>query len=465
MEAILKVLGSIDDFMGSVLLIMLFGAGILFTARLGFIQFRKFGASFKQMFGNAFSKKSEKGSLSSFQALATAVAAQIGTGNVAGVAGAILAGGPGAVFWMWVLALLGMSTIFAEAVLAQLYRERQDGELVGGPSYYISKGLGHGALGKFLAGFFAVSIILALGLIGNMVQSNSIAGVMSVAFSIPTWIIGIVLAILAALIFIGGVSRIGRFAQLVVPFMAVIYIIASITIMIIFRAELLPTLKMIIKAAFTPEAAIGGIVGTTIKQAVLMGAKRGLFSNEAGMGSTPHAHAVAKVNHPAEQGLAAMCGVFIDTILVCTATALVILVTKAHMLTDAAGNYYEAALLTQQAFEKAFPGFGATFLAIALAFFAFTTIIGWYYFGESNIKYLFGRKGLLPYRLIVCACIIIGAVQKIAVVWKLSDVANEFMVVPNVIALVFLSGQVKKVLKDYDEKKLSGKITYNYPVD
>ncbi|NLM06294.1 MAG: sodium:alanine symporter family protein [Tissierellia bacterium] len=465
MEIIANLLNNIESFMGTALIFLLFGTGLFFSLKLGFIQFRKFIPSFKQVFGGMFSKKNqEHGSLSSFQALATAIAAQIGTGNVAGVASAILAGGPGAVFWMWVSALLGMSTIFAEAVLAQHYRDKKDGEFVGGPAYYISKGVG-GNLGKFLAGFFAVMITLALGIIGNMVQSNSIAGAVNEAFGLPTWIMGVFIAIAAALIFIGGVSRIGKFAETVVPVMAVIYLLASLFVIIKFSGQLIPTLELIIKSAFSGTAVMGGIVGASVKEAMKLGAKRGLFSNEAGMGSTPHAHAVAKVRHPAEQGLAAMCGVFIDTVLVCTSTAMVILVTQSYLVENPASStgYFEAAMLTQQAFHIALGGVGKPFLAICLTFFAFTTVVGWYYFGESNIKYLFGTKALPIYRIIVVAAIIFGSIQKVAVVWLLSDVANEFMVVPNLIALILLSGQVKSIMNDYQRQlDEGGEIKYNY---
>ena len=326
---LVKLINDINSFIASNILMWgLLGAGTYLSFLLGFPQITKIGYAFKMVFGGLFRKteNSNEGSMSSFQALATAVAAQVGTGNVAGVATAITAGGPGAVFWMWVSAFLGMGTIFTEAVLAQKYRKRIHGELVGGPAYYISRGLKKtGKFAKFLAGFFSVTIILALGFMGNAVQSNSIAaGIKGISGleNINPGIIGIIVAILAALIFIGGMNKIAKFAELVVPIMAAVYILASILVLMIFHKEVIPTFTWIVKSAFSPNAVVGGIAGASVKVAVQKGIARGLFSNEAGMGSTPHAHAVAHVKHPAEQGLSAMVGVFIDTILVCSATAL-----------------------------------------------------------------------------------------------------------------------------------------------
>lgn len=453
----LELVKSINHYLWDYFLMYgLIGMGLFLSFRLGFPQISKMGAAFKHVFGPIFSKSQkakEEGSMSSFQALATAVAAQVGTGNVAGVATAILAGGPGAVFWMWVSAFLGMGTIFTEAVLAQKYRERRDGDLVGGPAFYISKGLGS----KPLAAFFSVTIIIALGFIGNMVQSNSIAGAVNRAFGIPTVVVGIAIAIAAALIFIGGMKRIASFAELVVPLMAVVYILASIVILIMFGDKIIPTFGLIVKSAFSGNAVMGGIVGATIKQAMQKGIARGLFSNEAGMGSTPHAHAVANVDHPAEQGLTAMVGVFIDTILVCTATALAILVTKSYMDPTLKG-----VTVTQGAFEIAFGPAGSIFLAVCLTFFAFTTVIGWYYFGESNIKFLFGKNGLLPYRLLVVAFIVLGSLQEVDLVWNLADTFNGIMVIPNMIALIALSGMAVKILADYQKKKADGNVFWDY---
>ncbi|WP_099321405.1 sodium:alanine symporter family protein [Anaerococcus sp. Marseille-P3625] len=448
----LEIIGKLNSVIVDYLLTFaLVASGILFLFLNRGVQFRKFGAAFKQTFGGMF-KKSDDG-ISSFQALAVAIAAQVGTGNVAGVATAMVSGGPGAIFWMWIMSLFGMGTIFAEAVLAQKYRVKdEDGNWVGGPAYYITNGLKNKGLAKFLATFFSVMIIIALGFFGNMTQSNSIAGAVNAAFpQIPLVVIGIIIAIFAALVFIGGIDRIANFAQLVVPFMAVIYIIFAILTLVKFRDHIGPSFKLIFQAAFTPEAAAGGALGFGIKQAIRYGVARGLFSNEAGMGSTPHAHATANVDHPAQQGLTAMVGVFIDTIVICSATALIVLVT------DSMDSGLTGALLTQKAFEIGFGRLGLVLLAVALTFFAFTTIIGWYYFGETNIKFLFGKKGLTPYRIIVIAFIVVGSFQKIDLVWSLSDLFNSLMVIPNVIALFILRNDVRDLLNDYEYNFLKGK--------
>ena len=365
-------------------------------------------------------------------------------------------------------ALVGMGTIFVEALLAQKYRQTRGGELVAGPAFYIRKGLenkGLAGLGKILAASFSVLIICALGLVGNAVQSNSIASVMTEAFGVPALWIGIVLAFLGALIFIGGMERIGKFAEMVVPIMAVIYLIGAIAMLIKFGNHLLPTLSQIFSAAFTPMAVAGGAVGYTIKTAIRYGIARGLFSNEAGMGSTPNSHGVADVPHPVIQGSVAMLGVFIDTLVVCTATALVILVSNSNEI--AIENGYKAAQVTMQAFTLGFGDLGSKFLAISLLFFAFTTVVGWYYFGEANIKYLFNSKvALRIYQLLVIGFIIYGSVSGIDLVWEISDMMNGLMVIPNVIGLIFLLSESKKILQDYERLTLSGQeLHYDYPYE
>lgn len=434
---------------GPIMLFFLLGTGILFTLKLRLIQIREFKATWKETFGGIFKKsnKADQDGMSSFQALTTAIAAQVGTGNLAGVATAIAAGGPGAVFWMWVSGFLGMGTIFAEAVLAQLHTERIDGELTGGPAYYIKKGLGS----KFLAGFFAVAIVLALGFMGNMVQSNSISEAVYTAFNIPKVITGIFVAILVGLIVIGGIGRIASFTEKIVPFMAGLYIIGSLAIVFMNYNQILPTLKMIVYGAFNPMAATGGIIGASIKEAFRYGIARGLFSNEAGMGSTPHAHAVAKVKHPAQQGLVAMMGVVVDTGVVCTLTALVILTTGAF------SSGLVGAQLTQEAFIRGFGNWGSSFVAICLFFFALSTIIGWYYFAESNIKYLFGKKAIKFYRILVLLFIVFGTAMKVEIVWELADTFNGLMVIPNLIALLGLMSLVVKVTKDYEDNFRQGR--------
>ncbi|MDO5689599.1 MAG: sodium:alanine symporter family protein [Tissierellia bacterium] len=451
---------------GPPMMIVLVGFGIISTVYLGFPQFRRLGLGFKESFGKIFSKDANKeGSMSSFQSLATAVAAQVGTGNIGGVATAIVSGGPGAIFWMWIVAILGMSTISVEALLAQKYRETKDGDLVGGPAYYLSKGLREknlAGLGSALAGFFAVMIIIALGFVGNMVQSNSIASVMESAFGINPLVIGIVLAIFAALIFIGGMGRIAKFAELVVPIMALVYVIGSIALLIRFSDMIGPVISAIFKGAFTGEAVLGGLAGVAVKNAIRYGVARGLFSNEAGMGSTPNSHAVADVAHPVIQGTVAMVGVFIDTIIVCTATALIVLVSGANVTAIEQG--LNGPVVTQMAFQSAFGDLGGKFLAIALMFFAFTTVVGWYYFGESNIKYLFHSKTAIRiYQVIVLIFVVLGSTMHVELVWELADMFNAIMVIPNVIGLLILLNGAKELYGDYDEQVRSGKaLHYHY---
>lgn len=448
METLNTIVKSISDVVWfPVLVVALVGLGFISTIYLGAPQFVRFGKAFKQTFGGVFRKKEEGQvqSMSSFQALATAIAAQVGTGNVAGVATAIFSGGPGAIFWMWVSAFLGMSTIFSEAILAQKYREVQDGEYVGGPAYYISKGLKF-AGSKYMAGFFSISLILALGLVGNLVQSNSISGAVVKVANVPPIAIGLVIAALAALVFIGGMKRIASFAELVVPFMALLYILGAVAILIKFSDQVGPAFRSIFEGAFNMKAVVGGGAGVAMKEAIRYGVARGLFSNEAGMGSTPHAHATANVKHPVQQGLVAMVGVFIDTVLICTFTAMVILVTDAHT------SGFQSAQITQEAFFRAFGSIGSTFLAVSLSFFAFTTIVGWYYFGETNIRFLFGSKGIPAYRILVCVFIVIGSslTGQVDLVWNLADMFNGIMVLPNLVALFLLIPQVKALLKEYD---------------
>ena len=435
-----------DEILGNILLVALLGGGLWFSFRLGFIQVRGFGESMRRTFGGLFSKKGEAGNdgMSSFQALATAVAAQVGTGNIAGAASAIFVGGAGAIFWMWISAFFGMSTIFAEATMAQKYkRVGEDGVVTGGPVYYIRAAF-KGGFGKFLAAAFAVFIILALGFMGNAVQSNSIAAAWNRAFGIPKIVMGVIIAVLALFVFSGGMKRIAKFTETVVPVMALFYILGSLFV-IISHAGAVPTaFHDIFVDAFSSHALAGGLVGTTVKMAVQKGIARGLFSNEAGMGSTPHAHAVAKVNHPVEQGYVAMAGVFLDTFVILNLTALVILTAPGWRECGLNG-----AELSQYGFSSAMGKFGDIFIAICLLFFAFSTIIGWYFFGEANIKYLFGTKAVKIYGLIVCVCIVLGSLQEVALVWNLSDLFNSLMVIPNILGLLFLSKTIKEVYDDY----------------
>lgn len=352
---------------------LLCGTGIFYSIKLRFVQVRKFGLATRLLFGGAtlFGKRADKTGMSSFQALATAIAAQVGTGNVAGTATAIVSGGPGALFWLWVAAFFGMATIFAEAVLAQTFKGKDaNGHVVGGPAYYITKGMGE--KWRPMAVFFSIAIIIALGCIGNMVQSNSISNAMHTAFGVPLVITGIVTAILAGAVFFGGVARLASVTEKIVPFMAAIYIIGGSYVIACHAGELGNAFRLIFVAAFDPQAVMGGALGLTVAKAMQFGVARGLFSNEAGMGSTPHAHAVAKVEHPAEQGLVAIFGVF-ATLIVVTFTGIVILVTGVL-------DFQSTGIaLTQKAYNVGLGSFGVSFVAICLFFFAYSTIIGWYF--------------------------------------------------------------------------------------
>ena len=449
LEPIIKAINSV--LWTKFLMYALLALGIFYTIYLGFPQITKVGLAFKYAFGGLFKKKDKTEvkdgeiKVNSFQALATAIAAQVGTGNIAAVA----SGGPGAIFWMWVSGILGMSTIFAEAVLAQLYREERDGQPVGGPSYYISKGL----KSKPLAIIFSITIILALGFVGNMVQSNSIALAMSNSLNVNALYIGIALAVLVGFVVMGGLKRITTMAELVVPFMALIYIIGAAIILYIYREHLHIVFRAVFTEAFSTQAVVGGMAGTVMKEAIKNGVARGLFSNEAGMGSTPHAHATANVKDPCMQGFVAMAGVVVDTIVICSITALIVLATDAHV------SGHSSVAITQFAFETAFGKAGAIFLAVSLMFFAFTTIVGWYMFGEMNIRYLFkGKTAINVYRVLVLICIVVGSVFGASIIWDLADTFNGFMVIPNLIALFLLAPQVKKAYKSYLAKKNAGEL-------
>lgn len=456
-----KINGYLADY---ILIILLVVAGLVFTIRTRFVQIRCFGEGLKAVFGNFSMKgKKEKSGMSSFQAVATAIAAQVGTGNIVGACGAILVGGPGAIFWMWVIAFFGMATIYAEAVLAQKTRiVNEDGSVSGGPVYYI-KEVFKGKFGKFLAGFFAVAAIIALGFVGSMVQSNSIASTCSAAFGIPGWIIGVVIAGLCAFVFLGNVQRLASVTEKLVPVMAVLYILGGLAV-IIARIQYIPeTFAMIFKFAFTPDAAIGGAFGFALKEAISQGAKRGLFSNEAGMGSTPHAHAMANVENPHKQGVAAIVSVFIDTFIVLTMTALVVISTLyagngllegGVLAKEVLPEGIKSANMAQLAFSSVFgETFGSAFVAICLLFFAFSTIIGWNLFGKLNFEYLFGKKAIPVYSIIAIVCVFLGSLASNDLVWALTDTFNYLMVIPNVLAIVALSGTVVAIYKKFGKKK------------
>ena len=440
-----------------ILVFLLLGVGLWYSIKTRFVQLRCFKEGWNSVFGNLSlrGKKHDSG-MSSFQALATAIAAQVGTGNIVGASGAILTGGPGAIFWMWLIAFLGMATIYAEATLAQETRiVEKDGNVKGGPVYYITTAF-KGGFGKFLAGFFAVAITLALGFFGCMVQSNSIGSTMQTAFGIPSWIVGIVLVAICAFIFLGGVQRLASVTEKVVPIMAAIFLLGGLIVLIV-RIKYVPaTIGMIFKYAFQPQAIIGGGFGYAIKTAISQGAKRGLFSNEAGMGSTPHAHALANVDCPHDQGVVAMIGVFIDTFVVLTLNALVIISTLYTADGPLASGYVGdvtgvlgKANLAQTAFGVVFgESAGAMFVAVCLFFFAFSTILSWNLFGKINVSYLFGKKSTVVYTVLALVFIFLGTMMSNDLVWELSDMFNNLMVIPNAVALFALTSLVVKHADD-----------------
>ncbi len=474
-EKILNIVATANSYLADyILIILLIGVGLFYTIKTRFVQVRCFGEGLKKVFGNLSLRGGKQGSgLSSFQALATAIAAQVGTGNIVGASGAILIGGPGAIFWMWIIAFLGMATIYAEAVLAQETRViDEDGTVHGGPVYYIKK-VFTGGFGKFLAGFFAVAAILALGFMGSMVQSNSIAEAANSAIGVQPWIVGLVVAVVAAFIFLGGIQRIASVTEKLVPIMAALFLLGGLAVLIA-RIQYVPgAFGMIFKYAFTPSALIGGGIGYAIKTAISQGAKRGLFSNEAGMGSTPHAHAMANVEKPHDQGVVAMIGVFIDTFVVLTMTALVVissLYAGNGILAGLAGDSYLAATsgaeaivaktnAMQLAFAEALPmlgQFGSIFVAVCLLFFAFSTILSWNFFGKLNVQYMFKKHAKVAvaiYSVIAIAFIFLGSILKNDLVWELTDFFNYLMVIPNAIALFAMSKLVVKAAKSNKAKK------------
>ncbi len=480
LDKLLDVLKTINSYLSDyILIVLLVGVGIFYTIKTRFVQVRCFKQGMKQVFGNLkLNGKKQKGGMSSFQALTTAIAAQVGTGNIIGASGAILAGGPGAIFWMWVIAFFGMATNYSEAVLAQRTRLiNKDGSVSGGPVYYIKQAF-KGKFGKFLAGFFAIATVFALGFVGTTVQSNSIASTVNEVSGIDKWIIGIVLAVLATLIFIGGVSRLASVTEKVVPIMAVVYLLGGLVIICCNITVLPQALYMIFKYAFVPQAIIGGGIGSALKIALSQGAKRGLFSNEAGMGSTPHAHAQANVENAHKQGISAMIAVFLDTFMVLTMTALIIITTlyagngmlsSPEKLEIALNNGIDKTNLVQNAIATVFNGtnigltIGGIFVAVCLFFFAFSTILSWNLFGKINFTYLFGKKSAIIYTVIAILFVFLGSVFKNDLVWELTDFFNYLMVLPNVLALFVLSKTVVYELKTNGNKSVEK--TPNQPLN
>lgn len=466
MDHFMEIIGRISGFIWDyILLFALLGVGVYMSILLKFPQVTMLFPSIKKLIADIKNKvKVQEGRMTPFQSLSTAVAAQVGTGNIVGVATAIASGGPGAAFWMMLSAFFGMSTIFAEAVLAQLYRETKNGQLVGGPAYYIKNGLN----AKWLSALFAIFCIIALGIVGIMVQSNSVVTSMSEMFKVSgNWVTVALLAVVGVIL-TGGMNRIAKFSEKVVPVMAFAYILGSLIIVVINFPLLLPALRMIVVGAFSPEAIGGGVLGITVQETIRFGLARGMFSNEAGMGSTPHSHAVAQTDHPAEQGFIAMIGVFISTFLICLSTVLVNLVSGSYQATLPAVEMEKVStLMTQNGFIQGFGAFGGAFLSISLSSFALTTIVGWYFFAESNVKLLAGEKKIVVsgFKVVSLAFLVLGTFLNPDFVWKLADLFNGLMALPNIAALIILSFQVKRVLQHYKRQKALGTLTWPHPED
>ena len=442
MEFITEMVGAINGVVWGVpMLILILGAGLFLTVGLRFLTIMKIPFGFSLLWKGRI-PGNDAGDITPFNALMTSLSATIGTGNIAGVATAISLGGPGAVFWMWMTALVGMGTKYAEAVCAVRFREKdENGNFVGGPMYYIQNGMG--ANWRWLAITFALFAGIAGFGIGNMVQSNSIADALYTTFDIPHLYTGIIVALLVGAVLLGGIQRISQVAGALVPFMAALYILASIVVLAINANAIPAAFGLIFTHAFSPAAATGGFAGAAVWAAIRFGLARGVFSNEAGLGSAPIAHAAAKTKGPVSQGLVAMLGTFIDTLIVCTFTALAILSTG--VWTSGATG----AALTSAAFEAALPGFGGVIIAVSLVIFAFTTIIGWSYYSERSLQYLFGTSIIMPFRAVWSLAAIVGATVKLGFIWLLADTLNAMMAIPNLVALVVLSPIVFAVTKEF----------------
>ncbi|POB48892.1 alanine/glycine:cation symporter family protein [Vibrio vulnificus] len=445
-----------DLLWGSILVYLLVGVGIYFTVRLGFIQFRHFGHMFSVLKN---SRKSDNAGISSFQALCTSLAARVGTGNMAGVAVALTAGGPGAIFWMWLIAMLGMATSFAESTLAQLYKTTDDdGNYRGGPAYYMEKGLGM----RWMGVLFSIFLIIAFGLVFNAVQANSIANAMQNAFGWENAYVGVVIVVLSGVIIFGGIKRIARTAELIVPVMALAYLALALFVMFSNLEKLPDVLMLIFKSAFGLQEAAAGGLGYAIAQAMINGIKRGLFSNEAGMGSAPNAAASATPYppHPASQGYVQMLGVFMDTIVICSATVAIILMSGEYV----PHGEITGIELTQLALSSQVGSWGSIFVAVAIFFFAFTSIIANYSYAETNLVFLEHnhKAGLNVFRLVVLGLVGFGAIAPLPVVWALADVSMGLMAIVNLVAILLLSGIVIKLAKDYNRQLQAGKLpTFN----
>ncbi len=443
METLTAIVTAINDFVwGPPMLVLILGTGLFLQARLKLMPMLRIGTGFRMIWKGRRPTAGVAGEISPYAALMTALAATVGIGNIAGVATAIAIGGPGALFWMWMTALVGMATKYAEVLLAVHFRETDDrGEQTGGPMFAIKNGLG--PRWRWLGAAFAVFGGIAGFGIGNMVQSNSIAEVMNASFGVSPWASGIVMAVLTGFVLLGGVKRIGAVAEKLVPFMCVGYVVVSLVVLGLYADRIPEAFALILHHAFNPTAATGGFVGAGVLMAMRYGVARGIFSNEAGLGTAGIAQAAGRTRHAAESGLIGMMGTFIDTLIVCTMTGLVLIVTGAWQ------SGLKGAVLSSSAFETALPGFGANFLAVAIVVFAYTTILGWAYYGEKCWAYLVGTVSETPYRLAWTVFVLIGAVTHLDFVWLVSDTLNAFMAFPNLVSLVLLSPVVVKVTRDY----------------
>lgn len=443
MEMLTKIVGEINSFVwGPAMLVAILGTGLFLTIGLKLMPILKVGFGFRLLWQGRAMGEAGTGEISPFQALMTALSATIGNGNIAGVATAVFLGGPGALFWMWCTALVGMATKFSEAVCAVRYREVDElGNHVGGPMYYIKNGLAK--KWHWLAPTFAIFGAIAGFGIGNTVQANSVADVMHATFSVPHWVTGLVIMVLVGMVIVGGIRRIAHVAEYLVPFMAIAYLIAGLIIMVMYVDAIPGAIALIVKHAFTPAAAEGGFAGAAVWAALRFGVARGIFSNEAGLGSAPIAHAAATTKDPVRQGTIAMLGTFIDTIIVCSVTGFAIILTGAWT------SGKTGAALTSAAFDLAIPGAGAVVVALASALFAFTTLLGWSFYGEKCVEYLFGVKSITPFRIAWVIVIPVGAVANLGIIWLIADTLNALMAIPNLIALLLLSPVIFKLTRDY----------------
>jgi len=443
METFFDLIGKISGWLwGPPLIILLAFGGIFLTVRLGFFQFKYAGYILKQTFGKIFSKYEGEGTLSPFQALTSALACTVGAGNIVGVPAAIMFGGPGAVFWMWVIAVLGMASKFTESVLAVKYREKnEEGEYVGGPMYYISKGLKM----KWLGVWFAIGLMLEV-IPSTMVQGNAVANSAKASFNISPVVTGIILAVVVGAVVIGGIKRIGKVTEKLVPFMALLYVGAAIIVVLINFAKIPEVLGLIFGYAFRPMAPVGGFAGAAIVATIRWGFARGVYSNEAGLGTAPIAHAAAATDHPVRQGLWAMTGIIIDTIVVCSATAFVVLSSGVWKNPGAMEN---ASGLPAEAFSQYFGQFGSYLVTISLIFFVVSTIIVLTYYGEKQAEFLFGLKGAKVMKYVYVVSILIGAVGGAKILWQFLDITLALIVIPNMIAILLLSGEVAELKNEF----------------